>query len=118
MLWNEPLTFQIKSGDRIAIEGENGAGKTTLLHLITGKITPSTGKLQRAKQNFVYIDQEYSIIDDNLNIYEQAQHFNVRHLPEHEIKMILNRFLFPLTTWDKHCKSLSGGEKMSWLCAA
>ena len=112
MLWNEPLTFQIKSGDRIAIEGENGAGKTTLLHLITGKITPSTGKLQRAKQNFVYIDQEYSIIDNNLNIYEQAQHFNVRHLPEHEIKMILNRFLFPLTTWNKHCKSLSGGEKM------
>ena len=31
---------------------------------------------------------------------------------EHELKMLLNRFLFTPSTWDKKCRSLSGGEKM------
>ncbi len=36
---------------------------------------------------------------------------NVRK-PEHELKMLLNRFLFAAYTWDKMCGSLSGGERM------
>jgi ATPase subunit of ABC transporter with duplicated ATPase domains len=35
-----------------------------------------------------------------------------RNLPEHEIKIILNRYLFPASEWDKSCRKLSGGEKM------
>lgn len=31
---------------------------------------------------------------------------------EHEIKTILNRFLFPMPVWEKSCRMLSGGEKM------
>ena len=34
------------------------------------------------------------------------------NLPEHEIKIILNRYLFPASEWDKSCRKLSGGEKM------
>ena len=37
---------------------------------------------------------------------------NNRNLPEHEIKIILNRYLFPASEWDKSCRKLSGGEKM------
>ena len=36
-------TFQINSGDRIAVVGETGAGKSTLLKLISGLIEPDTG---------------------------------------------------------------------------
>ena len=35
-----------------------------------------------------------------------------KKLPEHEIKIRLNRFLFPATSWDQPCIQLSGGEKM------
>ena len=35
-LWQAPLSFQLKSGDRLRIEGGNGSGKTTLLKIITG----------------------------------------------------------------------------------
>ena len=165
-LWERPLNFQLRSGDRICIEGNNGSGKTTLLKLICGmsptehrmlsatnrtpfaadstssateassvteifSVTEAssvtevssatevsstlpvlTGNLERADFSFVYLDQEYSLIRNRLSILEQAELFNRRLLPEHELKTILNRYLFPATVWRKPCSQLSGGEKM------
>lgn len=110
-LWKTPLSFQIKSGERIVIDGRNGAGKTTLLKIIMGLSEPAEGKLILADFNYVYLDQEYSIIQNHLTIFEQVQQFT-NALLESEIKTILNRFLFPYETWNKTCDKLSGGEKM------
>lgn len=133
-LWAEPLSFEIRSGDRFCIEGNNGSGKTTLLKLIGGELekktkrepeadierrqadaespATTTGTLHRTAFSFVYLDQEYSLISNERTILQQAEHFNHRHLPEHELKTILNRYLFPADTWNKPCRLLSGGEKM------
>ena len=111
-LWQTPISFQLKSGDRLRIEGANGSGKTTLLKLITGQLQPQEGNLTRMEFTYVYLNQEYSIIDDRNSILEQAYAFNNRNLLEHEIKIILNRYLFPASEWDKSCRKLSGGEKM------
>ena len=111
-LWRAPLSFQLKSGDRLRIEGGNGSGKTTLLKIITGQLQPLKGTLIQANFTYVYLNQEYSIINDRNSILEQAYAFNGRNLPEHEIKIILNRYLFPASEWDKSCRKLSGGEKM------
>ena len=111
-LWQAPVSFQLKSGDRLRIEGANGSGKTTLLKLITGQLQPQEGTLTQTDFSYVYLNQEYSIIDDRNSILEQAYAFNSRNLPEHEIKIILNRYLFPASEWDKSCRKLSGGEKM------
>ena len=42
-LWKVPLSFQLKSGDRIRIEGDQrGVDKTpTLLKLVTGELLPA-----------------------------------------------------------------------------
>lgn len=111
-LWNNDLTFQITSGERLVLKGLNGSGKTTLIKLILGALAPQKGTVYRADHKAVYIDQEYSLIDNQLTIYEQAQQFNVSALQEHEIKIRLNRFLFTKEEWDKPCNALSGGEKM------
>jgi len=111
-LWKDNLTFQITSGQRIVLKGLNGSGKTTLLKIILGKLEPQTGAVYRADNKVVYIDQDYSLIDNHLSVYEQAQQFNVSALQEHEIKTRLNRFLFTKDDWDKSCSALSGGEKM------
>lgn len=112
LLWQTPLSFSIKSGDRLCIKGANGSGKTTLLKLITGQLEPQQGTITRADFTFVYLNQEYSIIVDRNSVLEQAYAFNSLNLPEHEIKIILNRYLFPASEWDKSCRKLSGGEKM------
>jgi len=111
-LWRENLSFQIVSGERIALKGQNGSGKTTLIKLISGDLEPQTGAVHRAKNKSVYIDQDYSLLDNKQKVYEQAQQFNNSRWQEHEIKTRLNRFLFARDDWDKPCSVLSGGERM------
>jgi len=111
-LWKENINLQLLSGERVRLQGTNGSGKTTLIKLILGNLEPETGTLFRAVNNSVYIDQDYSLIDNNLKVYEQTQQYNTQALQEHEIKIRLNRFLFPKEEWDKSCSALSGGEKM------
>ena len=111
-MWTTPLSFQLRSGDSFYIEGNNGSGKTTLLKLLCGDLFAVSGTLDRIDFSTVYLDQEYSLINNEYNILEQVEYFNRRHLPEHELKTILNRYLFPAATWNKSCRLLSGGEKM------
>lgn len=40
------VDLNIRRGESIAIIGENGAGKSTLLKLVTGVLTPTTGKVE------------------------------------------------------------------------
>ncbi|OXA70308.1 ABC transporter ATP-binding protein [Flavobacterium aquidurense] len=112
LLWKKDLDIEIVSGERIAVQGSNGSGKTTLIKIILGKTEAKTGTVYLAENQSVYIDQDYSLINNALNVYEQAQAFNISGLKEHEIKMRLNRFLFDKEYWDKPCLALSGGEKM------
>lgn len=112
LLWDVPVNFVIRSGDRLVIAGNNGIGKTTLLKLITGLLMPNCGVIIRADFNYLYVDQEYSLIDNRITVSEQAHRFNQRSLPDHEVNTILHRFLFPVDSWDKTCEKLSGGEKM------
>lgn len=115
LLWKEPLDIQITSGERIAIKGLNGSGKTTLIKMITGKIEPKMGTISKAEARIIYIDQDYSLIENELTVYEQVQKFNDSGLEEHTLKMKLNKFLFSQNDWDKPCIALSGGEKMRLL---
>ncbi|WP_300486757.1 ABC-F family ATP-binding cassette domain-containing protein [Flavobacterium sp.] len=114
-LWKHNLNIEIASGDRLTIKGDNGSGKTTLIQIILGNLQPKIGIIHRIPIKTIYIDQEYSLIDNGITVYEQAQQFNTAALPEHEIKMRLNRFLFTYDDWQKPCKVLSGGERMRLL---
>lgn len=114
-LWQENLSFQLQSGDRVALEGSNGSGKTTLIKIIIGALKPGTGTVQRAVLNAVYLDQDYSLIDNRLKVLEQAASYNQKKLPEHELNSRLTHFLFTKDDWDKPCSALSGGERMRLL---
>jgi len=115
LLWKNALSFQVMSGERIVVKGRNGSGKTTLLKLMLGELEPLSGTIERSAVRSIYIDQDYSLIDDRLNVCEQAELFNSGALQEHEVKIRLNRFLFAKEDWSKSCKALSGGEKMRLL---
>ncbi|MBO9584630.1 MAG: ABC-F family ATP-binding cassette domain-containing protein [Flavobacterium sp.] len=111
-LWRDDLSFEVLSGDRLVIKGLNGSGKTTLIKIILGELSPTKGQITSLAKKAIYIDQDYSLLNQDLKIYEQAQVFNDCGLEEHDIKMRLNRFLFSKNDWDKPCSALSGGERM------
>ena len=111
-LWKKDLNLEIISGERIALKGGNGSGKTTLTRIVTGAVEPTRGTVKRSINNSVYVDQEYSLINNKLTVYEQAENYNSSGLEQHDIKMRLNRFLFRQADWNKACGVLSGGERM------
>jgi ATPase subunit of ABC transporter with duplicated ATPase domains len=111
-VWKQDLSIEIITGERIAFKGDNGSGKTTLIKIILGELEPQAGIIYRAGSKSVYIDQDYSLLNDHYNVYGQAQQFNNSGMQEHEIKTRLSRFLFGKDDWDKPCRALSGGERM------
>lgn len=114
-LWRDSLHFVIRSGERVCIAGDNGTGKTTLVKLLMGELSPLSGKLYRTDFRYLYVDQNYSLLDNALTLVEQVQLFNERLLQEHELKMLLHNHNFPKEMWGKKGSQLSGGEKMKLL---
>ena len=116
-LWQSPIDIEIRSGERIHITGNNGSGKTTLIKLLLGELQPTQGEVTKSNFSYVYLDQEYEQVNQALTILELAERYNENNLADHEIKLRLNRALFPQETWDKSCQTLSGGERMRlYLC--
>ena len=111
-LWETPLSFQLLSGDRMEIKGDNGSGKTTLAKIITRQLAITEGELSIADFNHLYLDQEYSMLNNALTVFEQVEKFNSRSLTEQELKDILHYHHLPHTAWVRPCHALSGGEKM------
>ena len=53
------LNWHIRKGDRVGLVGPNGAGKTTLFRLLTGRIEPDAGRVQRGRDlSMGYLPQE------------------------------------------------------------
>ncbi|QWT87913.1 ABC-F family ATP-binding cassette domain-containing protein [Chryseobacterium sp. PCH239] len=114
-LWKENISMEVRSGDRISVKGSNGSGKTTLIKLLLENIKPLEGKINKTEFNSIYIDQEYSLIDNDSTLYDFVQTFNDNAMQESEVKTLLSRFLFWKDTWDKKCGMLSGGERLRLL---
>ncbi|TNE69556.1 ABC-F family ATP-binding cassette domain-containing protein [bacterium] len=112
VIWKDAKSFELMSGERIAIKGKNGSGKSSLVKMIVGKLSPTEGSVKRADFSTAYIDQDYSIISNSKTVLEQAREFAHSEVKDHEIKTRLSQFLFRENTWEKSCEVLSGGEKM------
>ena len=112
LLWPQPLTFTIRSGNRLAVSGNNGSGKTTLFNLLQGKMPPSEGQLQMAPCTTLLLDQDYYLIDRSKTVLEQALAFNAAALEPAMVHTLLANFLFMPESWDKPCAVLSGGEML------
>lgn len=111
-LWREPLSLEIRSGERIRLTGDNGTGKTTLVRLLTGELEPTAGRIGRADFSYVCLDQQYSRVNTSQSVLELAQSCNRGNLQDHELKLRLHRALFAQQMRDKRCDTLSGGERM------
>jgi ATPase subunit of ABC transporter with duplicated ATPase domains len=60
--------------------------------MLLGDLNPYEGKITKSEFNTVYVDQEYSLIDQEVNVYDFVQQFNDSSIPESEVKTLLARF--------------------------
>ncbi len=54
-----PLTFNVKAGSLLWIQGSNGRGKTTLLKILASLLNPLSGYVAWENKKISYLDSDY-----------------------------------------------------------
>ena len=108
-----PLRFEIRRGDRAALQGKNGCGKSSIIKLLCGEDVPHTGTLKTASGLVVsYIPQSAEGLSGTLRDY--AEHCGI---DESLFKSILRKLEFQRTQFEKRMEDFSEGQKKKVLIA-
>ncbi len=108
---SEPIDFEVRKNNIIAVVGPNGIGKSTLLKSILGQIPFIKGSSSFGTGVEVgYYDQEQKNLNPQKTVLNELwdEHPTT---PEYDIRSILGSFLFSGNDVLKSVASLSGGEK-------
>ena len=61
------VSFEVKTGERVALIGNNGCGKSTILKLISGEESLDSGKINIRKESKIgYLKQIYEDLEENI----------------------------------------------------
>ena len=98
------FTYNFYRYEKVGIVGANGIGKSTFLNLLTGRLSPTSGTIERGESV-------------RIGYYSQAGMRDAAHFdPEATVletvgdTAMLNRFLFPHNMFNSRLRTLSGGE--------
>ncbi|MEB2778821.1 ABC-F family ATP-binding cassette domain-containing protein [Algoriphagus sp. C2-6-M1] len=110
------FSYTFKKKDRIGIVGPNGAGKTTFLNMITGQMSPDSGKVAIGQTTaFGYYRQEESSFDEEKRLLdivkEVAEVVTIAGGATITISQFLTQFGFPPKQQHTPVAKLSGGER-------
>lgn len=109
----DPISFEVKTGDRVAIIGKNGVGKSSILKLILGKEIDFTGDFHIANEiKISYVSQDTSFLKGTLK--QIAKEENVE---ESIFKAMLSKMGFSVLDFEKRVENLSEGQKKKVLLA-
>lgn len=106
----EKVSLLIRKGDGVALVGPNGAGKTTLLKLLTGELSPVSGRVKLGSRVKIgYFSQEHEGLNEKSRILDEIMH--EYGFSEDRARHYLGAFLFRGDDVFKIIGDLSGGEK-------
>lgn len=108
-----PLTFEIKRGQRIAVEGKNGCGKSSLLKLLCGQPIEHTGEIYAGNDLIIsYVPQDASHLRGKFS--DIAALYGI---DESLFKAVLHKMGFDKGQFEKDTSSFSDGQKKKTLIA-
>ena len=102
-----PVSFTVKRGDRIVLDGRNGSGKSSLLKLLTGAPIEHTGTVKLGSGIVIsYVPQDTSHLHGNLSEFAEEN-----RIDESLFKAILRKMGFERIQFEKDMRDFSGGQK-------
>jgi ABC transport system ATP-binding/permease protein len=111
------VTWRIGPGERTGILGANGAGKSTLLGLVSGTVSPSSGRVKVGKTvRFGVLDQQFCQLADigGDRVREVLARTNTTFTidgKDHTPAQLLERLGFAREQLSTPVADLSGGQK-------
>ena len=118
----DKFSYNFLRGERVGIIGKNGTGKSTFLNLLTGALTPDSGKIIVGDPiKFGYYTQEGIEVLQGQKVIEVIQKYGdyIPLLKGRTLSagQLLERFLFDRKKQYDYVEKLSGGElKRLYLC--
>ena len=107
-----PVSFEVKRGDRILLEGKNGAGKTSLLKLLMGQAGYQGRVIVGSGLVLSYLPQDTSALRGSLSEFARDN-----RIDESLFKAILRKLDFSRTQFEKRMEDFSAGQKKKVLLA-
>ena len=108
-----PVTFSIRQGERIALEGRNGSGKSSLLKLLTDDALAHSGRVTVGSGLVIsVVAQDSSSLSGTLT--EFAEKYD---LEESLFLAVLRQMDFERVQFDKRMEDFSEGQKKKVLLA-
>lgn len=109
----EPISFAIRRGERVALEGKNGSGKSSLLKLLLGAPIAHSGRISIGSGLVIsYVPQDTSHLSGTLSEFARQA-----HIDESLFKAILRKMDFERIQFEKDMRDFSGGQKKKVLLA-
>jgi ATP-binding cassette subfamily F protein uup len=108
--------YTFKRNEKVGFVGNNGSGKSTFLEIITGRLKPSVGRIEKGetiqygyyRQEGITFNEDSRVIDLVRDIAEVVTLSNGETV---SAAAFLNYFLFPYPMHYQLVSKLSGGEK-------
>lgn len=108
-----PVSFTVRRGDRLALQGANGSGKSSILKLICGQPIPCTGEVWRgAGLRISYVSQDASGLSGKFSDFLAAS-----GVDESLMLAILAKLDISRSQVERDLSALSAGQKKKLLLA-
>ena len=109
----ENISFEIRMGDRIALQGANGSGKSSIIKLLCGQDIPHTGEIWRGNGLTIsYVSQDTSGLRGKLSDFARES-----GIYESLFLAMLAKLDVPKAQMEKDMSALSAGQKKKVLLA-
>ena len=109
----ENISFEIRMGDRIALQGANGSGKSSIIKLLCGENIPHTGEIWRGNGlKISYVSQDTSGLRGKLTDFARES-----GIDESLFLAMLAKLDVPKAQMEKDMSALSAGQKKKVLLA-
>ncbi len=113
-LLGSPVSFEIRRGEQVILDGKNGSGKSSLMKLLLDERAAHTGEIRKgAGLRISWVPQDTSDLTGSLSDFAEK-----RGLDESLFKAVLRKMDFERRQFEKDMKDFSEGQKKKVLIAA